>query len=69
MTVLRIVVDRNRCTGIGICESFAPDWFEVEDGGSLVVHDEVITPDGEAEVEEAVRACPAFALSLAAVDE
>ena len=69
MTVLRIVIDRNRCTGIGICESISPDWFEVQDDGSLVVRDEAVTLESEVEVEEAVRACPAFALSLADTDE
>lgn len=58
----RIVVDRNRCTGIGICESVAPDHFEVTDDGSVLVVSERV--ENLALVEEAVRSCPAAALSL-----
>jgi ferredoxin len=66
MNNLRIVVDRGRCTGIGICESISPDRFEVDDDGTLIVRDALVTPDGLAEIEDAVRSCPAAALSLVA---
>jgi ferredoxin len=59
----RVVVDRARCTGIGICESIAPDVFEVgEDGAMALLVEEVDASDGT--VEDAVHACPAMALSL-----
>ena len=61
---LTIVVDRGRCTGIGICESISPGRFEVDDDGTLIVHDDLVTPDTLAEIEDAVRSCPAAALSL-----
>src|SRR4030088_2666238 len=32
---MRIVVDRDRCTGLGMCEAEAPDLFEVQDDGTL----------------------------------
>ncbi|MDT3446636.1 MULTISPECIES: ferredoxin [unclassified Pseudofrankia] len=60
---MKLVVDRGRCTGIGICESIAPDVFEVGDDGVLVVHSEDF--DGNEQVAEAVRSCPAMALSIA----
>lgn len=69
MTTQRLVVDRNRCTGIGICESIFPERFEVDDDGTLIVHDTVVTPESRAGVEDAVQACPASALSLASGDE
>src|SRR5258708_415346 len=34
---MRIVVDRDKCTGLGMCEAEAPDLFEVQDDGSLLV--------------------------------
>lgn len=68
MAATAIVVDRNRCTGIGICESIAPDRFEVDDDGTLVVHDS-ITDDGDAVVANAVRSCPAAALKLVPVSD
>ena len=68
MTTLRIVVDRHRCPGIGICESILPERFEVDDDGTLIVHDDLVTPDTHSGVEEAVRGCPATALSLVPQD-
>jgi ferredoxin len=59
-----IVVDRTRCTGIGICESIAEEYFEVGDDGALILHSETFTEQDRATVEEAVRACPAKALKL-----
>jgi ferredoxin len=61
----RVQVDRDRCVGSGTCESLAPDVFEVDDDGTLMVHRE--EPDGDQVdgVRDAVQACPARALSLA----
>jgi ferredoxin len=62
--VMRVVVDHTRCTGLGICESLAPMFFEVDDNGELVLLKEDIA-DGElAAVEEAVRGCPTEALRI-----
>lgn len=61
---IKIVVDRARCTGLGICESLAPDHFEVNDDGELVLLDENVTDDTLREVEDAVRGCPTEALRL-----
>jgi ferredoxin len=61
---MKIKVDRGRCTGIGICESVAPDYFEVGDDGVLVLLREHADDSQRAEVEDAVRACPALALSI-----
>lgn len=61
---MRIVLDVRRCSSIGICESIAPDYFEVGDDGALVLHREAVRVEDEDEVREAVRSCPAVALSL-----
>ena len=59
-----VAVDFDKCTGLGICESLAPDFFEVNDDGELVLLKEDIT-DGELqEVEEAVAGCPTEALTI-----
>jgi ferredoxin len=65
VNVKRIHVDRARCTGIGICESIAPAVFEVDDDGTLVLSAETVQHDLET-VEEAVKSCPAMALTLVA---
>ncbi|WP_062202861.1 ferredoxin [Demequina salsinemoris] len=67
MSDYRIEVDRGRCTGIGICESMRDDRFEVDDDGTLVIHDDVVDEDERAEIESIVLSCPASALKLATV--
>ena len=61
----RIQVDRERCVGSGACEVLAPDIFEVDDDGALVVHRPEPGAGELVEVEDAVRACPTRALTLA----
>jgi ferredoxin len=62
---MRIIVDRTRCTGLGMCESVAPDVFEVNDDGELELRTDTV-PDGRlVEVEQAVACCPNEALRLA----
>jgi len=61
---MKIIVDRNKCTGLGICESLAPDVFEVNDDGDLELKTEEV-PDGLlSDVEAAVAGCPTEALRL-----
>ena len=33
---MKVCVDFDKCTGLGICESLAPDFFEVNDEGWVV---------------------------------
>lgn len=61
---MKIELDRTKCTGLGICESIAPDVFEVNDDGDLVLLTEEVTDDQLAEVEQAVEGCPTAALRL-----
>lgn len=61
---MRVVVDHGKCTGLGLCESIAPEFFEVQDDGSL----ELLRKEGDESergaLEEAVRSCPTEALRL-----
>ncbi|KRA37777.1 ferredoxin [Nocardioides sp. Root614] len=59
-----VTVDFDKCTGLGICESLAPDFFEVNDDGELLVLKEEISDDELQEVEEAVNGCPTEALKI-----
>ncbi|TQM43793.1 ferredoxin [Pseudonocardia cypriaca] len=61
---MKIVVDRARCTGIGICEAIAPTVFEVDDDGGLVLLSQLVPHGVAAEVAEAVEGCPTLALRL-----
>ncbi|MGW5230289.1 ferredoxin [Nocardia niigatensis] len=62
--MMKVVVDRSKCTGLGICESLAPAFFEIDDNGELVQLKEDITDDELAAVEEAVQGCPTEALRI-----
>ncbi|CAB3741012.1 hypothetical protein LMG24238_06704 [Paraburkholderia sediminicola] len=63
--IVKIIVDRSRCTGIGLCESIAEDYFEVGDDGVLtLIRGESVPPEEFERIREAVQSCPARALSL-----
>ena len=61
---MRVVVDHGKCSALGICESLAPDLFEVQDDGSLTILNER-PADGLCEsARDAVEGCPTGALSI-----
>lgn len=62
---MRIHVDRNKCTGIGLCEAVCPELFEVDDDGVLqLIRGEEIPDDVEADqIDSAISGCPTAALS------
>ncbi|WP_226353679.1 ferredoxin [Pseudonocardia sp. ICBG601] len=62
---MRIELDRVKCNVLGICESVAPDFFEITDDGDVAVLRDDVPAECVAELEEAVAACPTEALRLA----
>ncbi len=62
---MKVEVDFAKCTGLGICESLAPEFFEVNDDGDLVLLKEDISEAELSEIEEAVAGCPTEALRIA----
>ena len=63
---MKVEVDFAKCTGLGICESLASEFFEVNDVGDLVLLKDDITPEELQSVEEAVAGCPTEALRILA---
>jgi ferredoxin len=61
---MKVAVDFAKCTGLGICESMAPNIFEVDDDGKLVLLKDDVTDDELQSVEEAVAGCPTEALRI-----
>jgi ferredoxin len=61
---MKVVVDRVKCTGLGICEAKAPNVFEIDEEGSLVVLAEHVGADQLDVAKAAADACPTRALSL-----
>ena len=61
---MRIVLDETRCSSLGMCESVAPEFFEVGDDGALALLRDEAGEEQRALLEEAVAACPTAALRL-----
>lgn len=61
---MRVCIDYDKCTGLGLCESIAPEFFEVQDDGSLQLLESEADESRRATLEEAVRACPTEAIRL-----
>lgn len=61
---MRITVDYGKCTGLGMCEAAAPELFEVQGDGSLVVLNEHPGADLREHLEAAIASCPTEALQL-----
>lgn len=61
---MKVEVDRTRCTALGNCEAVAPDYFEVDDDGTMqLLRDRVDGADLPL-VRRSVKNCPNAALSL-----
>ena len=60
----RIVVDRDKCEGLGMCEAMASDFFELDDDEVMHVLNESPADADRGHVNAAVQACPVLALSL-----
>jgi sterol 14-demethylase len=65
---MRIVVDRDLCQGHGVCESEAPEVFEVSKDRVLTVLEERPAESERPTVELAVKYCPTHALSIVEED-
>lgn len=64
---MRIVADRERCEGHGICINQAPTLLDLDDEDIVLVLDPAheLGPDEEAQARVAVASCPVAALVLA----
>ncbi|HTY28011.1 MAG TPA: ferredoxin [Mycobacterium sp.] len=61
---MRIEVDPARCTGHGICETIAPDVFEVNDDRRVHIHGEHRPASDRVRLQQSVTQCPTAALTL-----
>lgn len=65
MSAVRVVADRDRCCGAGMCAAVAPEVFDQsEEDGVVVVLDPEPPPALLAAVTEAVTLCPVAAIAL-----
>jgi ferredoxin len=61
---MRITVDTDVCTGHGICESLAPEVFEVGADGIVHLLSDNLPEQLRPTLEAAVAECPTQALAL-----
>ncbi len=61
---MRIVVDPDLCQGHGVCESEAPQVFELGKAAQVRIIDDRPDESRRAGVEAAVRFCPTSALRI-----
>lgn len=62
----RIVFNRSTCSGIGLCEMHAPDFFEIADDGDGLMTPRTLTVDAEHRemVEHAASSCPTASITV-----
>lgn len=61
---MKLIADRDRCEGHGMCEALAPEIFRVGDDGIVTLDREIVAEADRDIVELAVDSCPVQALRL-----
>jgi ferredoxin len=61
---MKLEVDWDRCEGHGMCESTAPEMFQLDDNGDMHLLLDGVPADLEAKVAAAAKACPMTALKV-----
>lgn len=64
LTVIKVHADREQCQGYANCIVAAPDVFDIDDDGIVVVLRDQIEDSERDHVDESVRSCPVAALRL-----
>ena len=61
---MKVRADFDLCESNALCESFAPDVFQIDDDDYLQVLDDKVTDENRARIDQAIASCPKAALSL-----
>jgi ferredoxin len=61
---MKVKVDFDLCESNAVCESLAPDVFEIDENNFLMVKTEEVTDANRAAIERAVASCPRQAISI-----
>ena len=64
----RIMIDRLRCAGRGVCAELLPEVIALDDWGYPIVAGAVVPDDLLAAARQAVSSCPVLALKLSSRD-
>jgi ferredoxin len=63
-STMKIVADRDRCEGHGLCADVAPEVYELDDDAIVVLVHELVPPALERKAEAGARVCPVAALRV-----
>jgi ferredoxin len=61
---MKAIVDRDACTGCGLCPETCPEVFELDDEGLAKVKADPVPADAEDSAREAADGCPVEAITL-----
>ena len=61
---MRIVADRERCEGHGLCADTAPEIYELDDEAIVVLLHDPVPAELERKAEGGARVCPVAALRV-----
>jgi ferredoxin len=61
---MKVTVDFDLCESNALCESLAPDVFEIDANDYLNLKTDEVTDDNRARIERAVASCPRGAISI-----
>lgn len=61
---MRVEVDRARCEGHGVCEELAPELYQLDDDGELVILLDPVPAELARKAEAGARLCPVAALRI-----
>jgi ferredoxin len=61
---MKAFVDPDTCMGCGVCETIAPKVFQLGSDPFAVVLVDVVPPEEEANVREALDACPEGSITI-----
>lgn len=61
---MKAIIDRDACTGCGLCPETCPEVFELDDEGLAIVKADPVPPDAEDSAREAADGCPVEAITI-----
>jgi ferredoxin len=64
---LRVVADRSRCCGYGLCAQVCPQVYKLDADGLVYLDSDIVPVGLEEEAREGAAACPAEALAVQAI--
>lgn len=59
---MKVIVDREKCPGVGNCVAMSPTVFDLDDDNKAIILD--VTSVGEDALQEAAESCPRDAIIL-----